>query len=483
MFSNLRLKHKILLGYCIPLIFSVAVILGIIWNVKRLEERRKTTDTAHEIVYEVKNLAYSVSKVQGGTRGYVIAKNDRAAKAIEEGDREARALIQKLMGQEKDPAQQENLRKIVDLVTQVGDLSRKYVALINDGKLEQVFQEYKDAHAMSVAVQLEDAVDRFEEKETELLRQRQALEQNSMDSFLPITLVGTALSLILAVAVSFWLSARLSGTIRDTMSTLSSTSNEIASTVAEQEKTAAQQAAMVSETTSTVEELGASSRQSAEQASAAAEVAQRASLMTEEGKEVVKRVIEGMTLLNDKVGTIADQILRLGEQTAQIGNIANLVKDLAGETNMLALNAAVEAARAGEHGKGFAVVASEVRKLADQSKKSAEQANLLIIDIQKATNATIMVTEEGTKTVNEVTNFAFTMGSLFENLTGASGAVFENAQQVLLNTRQQSAALGQVVEAVNSINQSSREAAAAVSQTKVGIENLTKAAKVLQLML
>ena len=93
---------------------------------------------------------------------------------------------------------------------------------------------------------------------------------------------------------------------------------------------------------------------------------------------------------------VADQILRLGEQTTQIGSIANLVKDLATQTNMLALNAAVEAARAGDHGKGFAVVASEVRKLADQSKKSAEEAAALIAEVQKATNSTIMVTEEST---------------------------------------------------------------------------------------
>ncbi len=87
----------------------------------------------------------------------------------------------------------------------------------------------------------------------------------------------------------------------------------------------------------------------------------------------------------------------LSEQIGQIYNITNLVGDIANQTNMLALNAAVEAARAGEQGKGFAVIATEIRKLADQSRKSAERINNLVTDIQNATNTTVIVTDEGKK--------------------------------------------------------------------------------------
>jgi hypothetical protein len=108
-----------------------------------------------------------------------------------------------------------------------------------------------------------------------------------------------------------------------------------------------------------------------------------------------------MNALREKVDAIADQILRLSEQTNQIGGISGLVSDLANQTNMLALNAAVEAVLAGEHGKGLAVVSGEIRKLADQSRKSAEKINALVADIQTAINSTVMVTDEGTKTVEE----------------------------------------------------------------------------------
>jgi methyl-accepting chemotaxis protein len=179
---------------------------------------------------------------------------------------------------------------------------------------------------------------------------------------------------------------------------------------------------------------------------------------------------------------MAEQILHLGEQTGQIGNIAIVLKDLGGQINMLALNAAVEAARAGEHGKGFGVVASEIRKLADESKKSAEQTALLVADIQKATNSSIMITEDGTRTVNEVTKTVQRVAELFKNLASLAASANENAQQVMLNAKQQAAAFNQVVEATNSIAAGAKETAAGISQTKLGVQNMNQAAENLKAM-
>ena len=270
--------------------------------------------------------------------------------------------------------------------------------------------------------------------------------------------------------------------INDSVGILSTTSTEIASTITQHERTANQQAAMVNETTVTVDELGASARQTSEQASSTAAVAQKATSQTEEGAKAVRNAIDAMAGLKDRIGAAAVQILRLGEQTSRIGGIANLVREIADQTNMLSLNAAVEAARAGEHGKGFAVVASEVRKLADQSKKSAEKATALVAEIQKAINSTIMVTEEGTKKVEDVTRLARQVGELFNSLANAANSVYENAQQVLLNTKQQSAALTQVIAAVNGINTGAKETAAGITQTKIGIQKLDEAAQNLKQM-
>jgi methyl-accepting chemotaxis protein len=284
-------------------------------------------------------------------------------------------------------------------------------------------------------------------------------------------------STLFSVAVAFWLTTTISRNILTNAAQLSAASSEIAATITQHERTASQQSAAVNETSSTIDELSASSRQSAEQAANSATLAERSSTATTEGGETTQQTVKAMNSLKHKIGTMADQILHLGEQSGQIGNIATLLKDLAGQINMLALNAAVEAARAGEHGKGFAVVASEIRKLADQSKKSAEQTAVLVADIQKATNTSIMVTDDGTRTVTEVTQLVQKVAQLFDNLANLANSVNENAQQMMLNTKQQSAALAQVAEATNSIAAGAKETVTGIGQTKIGVQNLNAAAE------
>ena len=188
--------------------------------------------------------------------------------------------------------------------------------------------------------------------------------------------------ILLALGIGYWIIRSVTGRLTESISAVSTSATEIAATIAQHERTASQQATAANETSATIEELSASSRQSAEQAANAAAVAEKATTATAQGGDATRQAVAAMSNLKDRIGAMADQILHLGEQTGQIGSIATLVKDLSGQINMLALNAAVEAARAGEHGKGFAVVAGEVRKLADQSKKSAEQARGLVADIQ-----------------------------------------------------------------------------------------------------
>jgi methyl-accepting chemotaxis protein len=100
----------------------------------------------------------------------------------------------------------------------------------------------------------------------------------------------------------------------------------------------------------------------------------------------------------------------LGEHSQQIGEIIQVIDDIAEQTNLLALNAAIEAARAGEHGKGFAVVADEVRKLAERSSKATKEIAELITNIQKLTAGAVKAMEEGTGEVEQGVSLAVDAG-------------------------------------------------------------------------
>ncbi|HEY9652637.1 MAG TPA: methyl-accepting chemotaxis protein, partial [Coleofasciculaceae cyanobacterium] len=291
-----------------------------------------------------------------------------------------------------------------------------------------------------------------------------------------ILFVANLVILIVIWNISQFIKSRLTRTIN----TLASSSTQISATIEQQERIASQQAASVNETTTTMDELEASCRQAAEQAKAAVTAAQQALGLTQGGTQAVEETLEGMFTLEKKVGAIAEQILYLSEQAEQIGSISQLVSDLANKTNMLAFNSSVEAVRAGEHGKGFAVVANEIRKLADQSEKSAEKISELVSEIQSAINSTVMVTEEGTKTVTAGVQVAQKTNQAFAGVADSVNKVVLNNQQISLNLKQQVDAMQQIVEAMETINKGAKETASGISQTKSGTDRLNEAALVLK---
>ena len=280
-------------------------------------------------------------------------------------------------------------------------------------------------------------------------------------------LIGTILTALIVSAIAAFLANRATQSINNIINVVASSSSEIATTVEQQEYTANQQAASVNQTTTTMDELNANSRQSAEQAEAAANIARQV-LNLVDSSAVTDESLVTESSLRDKVGQIAEQIVRLSEHIGQIYTITNLVGDIANQTNMLALNAAVEAARAGEQGKGFAVIATEIRKLADQSRKSTEKINNLVVDIQNATNTTVIVTNEGRKTVDHIVD--------------AINNIALNSTQISFNAKQQSVAIEQVVEAMNTLNRAAIETASGISQTKIGTQKLERAASELKAM-
>ena len=225
-----------------------------------------------------------------------------------------------------------------------------------------------------------------------------------------------------------------------------------------------------------MDELEASFRQASDQAKAAAIAARQALELAKGGTQAVGNNLEGMFTLEKEVELIAEQMLQLSEQANQIGSISQLVSDIANQTNILALNSSVEAVRAGEYGKGFGIVANEIRKLADQSQRSAEKISELVYQIQNAISSTVMVTEKGTKMVTAEVEIAKKTEQAFAGVSHAINKVALNTQQISLNLKQQLDGVQQVVKAMESINQGVKETASGISQARAGTQQLNEIA-------
>ena len=377
---------------------------------------------------------------------------------------------------------QADLEKMKATTQDIARTNGHLIQLVDEGRGKEALEEFKKGESIKVARESDTVADGASEMDSNLREDLRQAVTASVESAKAFILFGTLTAIVLLLVFGGLVTIFLSRDIVVNSNQVSSTAAAIAATLAQHEKAVTQQGSSVSETTSTVEELVSSARLSSEQADSAAAAAKTAQETTVKGLELVARNQADMAALEQKMADIAKQILSLSEQAGQIGNISKLVGELASETNMLALNAAVEAARAGEHGKGFAVVASEVRKLADQSKQSAEKASQIVAEIQKSTNTMVMTAEDGTRTTHQVSENVEQAAQAFEVLRKLSGGVFQNAQQVLLNSKQQAAALVQINEAMQNINNGSREMISGTSQARNGVDSLTKVAEHLRAM-
>ncbi|MDD2853045.1 MAG: methyl-accepting chemotaxis protein [Desulfuromonadaceae bacterium] len=253
---------------------------------------------------------------------------------------------------------------------------------------------------------------------------------------------------------------------------LASSSSEIMASTNQVASGATETAAAVSETTSTVEEVKQTAMVSSQKARNVADAAQKAVLVAQVGRRSVEESIVGMGRIQGQVEAIAESIVRLSEQSQTIGEIIATVNDLAEQSNLLAVNAAIEAAKAGEQGKGFAVVAQEVKSLAEQSKEATAQVRTILNDIQKATNAAVMATEQGNKAVEDGVRQSKEAGEAIRQMGESIDESAQAAVQIAASSQQQLTGMDQMALAMENIRQASEQNVSGMRQVEVTVQGL-----------
>jgi methyl-accepting chemotaxis protein len=218
--------------------------------------------------------------------------------------------------------------------------------------------------------------------------------------------------------------------------------------VAESSQTLAQgaqtQSSSVQQMTASIEELARSIQMVKENAQEADKVAKRTNDLAEHGGQAVQKSVEAMELIRTS--------------STQIGEIIQVISEIASQTNLLALNAAIEAARAGEHGMGFAVVADEVRKLAERSNQAAREISTLI--------------KESTQRVQEGSHLSDETGSaLKEIIEGVQGTVAK-ISEIASATIQQAGSAEEVSKAIQGVAQVTEQSAAGAEEMASSSEEL-----------
>ncbi|MBV5272654.1 MAG: methyl-accepting chemotaxis protein [Lamprocystis purpurea] len=263
----------------------------------------------------------------------------------------------------------------------------------------------------------------------------------------------------------------LVATINATAAKVAQASQESRTIAVRLTEAAAAQAAQITLASGAIRSLTEQINQVANNAIESAEVASRSLQVAGRGARTVRDTIAGMDAIREQIQETAKRIKRLGESSQEIGEIVELIDDIADQTNILALNAAMQAAMAGDAGRGFAVVADEVQRLAERSRNATKQIEVLVRTIQADTNEAVSSMEASTAGVVEGANLAENAGEALREIENVSAYIADLTKRIADSSAlqsDQSAEINATVQAIRGITEENadgtRRAAAAVEE-------------------
>ncbi|MBB5018783.1 methyl-accepting chemotaxis protein [Chitinivorax tropicus] len=224
------------------------------------------------------------------------------------------------------------------------------------------------------------------------------------------------------------------------------------------------QSRVASDAADTVQQVTESIAQVSDSSRTARDVAERAAKLSSQGQALAVKAVGEVNRIADTVRTSADNIGKLHEQSQRISGIANVIRDIAEQTNLLALNAAIEAARAGEAGRGFAVVADEVRKLAERTRTATIEIKSMVDAVQSETMAVVRAMERGSEQVKHGVTLINGVLEPLEKLRNDAGVAYDNLVTLSQITETQAVAGGRIADHVGQIAYISRGNSQSVSE-------------------
>jgi methyl-accepting chemotaxis protein len=262
--------------------------------------------------------------------------------------------------------------------------------------------------------------------------------------------------------------------IDESVKATASAAYQISSSTEELAAGGQEQSSQTSDIAGAVEEMSKTILETTKNTNLASEKAKVAGLKAKEGGNVIKETIKGMDKISEVVSKSAETVFTLGKNSDRIGEIIQVIDDIADQTNLLALNAAIEAARAGEQGRGFAVVADEVRKLAERTTKATKEIALMIKQIQMDTSEAVKSMQLGTKEVDNGKMLANKAGLVLDAIIQESEKVSEIVAQVAVSSEEQNSGVIQISQNLDGINKITQESTSGLQQIARAAEDLSK---------
>ncbi|QLC49464.1 PAS domain-containing protein [Methanolobus zinderi] len=265
----------------------------------------------------------------------------------------------------------------------------------------------------------------------------------------------------------------IAGDMSASSAEISSSATEVAETVNAISQGSQNQSRKTEEVSLTMHDMTRTVQEVATNSQKAAETAMQSNELIHNLGVIAKDLLVKMDGIKDASSESSHVIMELDGKSKQIGEIVNLITNIADQTNLLALNAAIEAARAGEHGRGFAVVADEVRKLAEDSGNAAKQIAGLIHEIQEGTSNAVTSMQQGSEEVSTGAEALNEAASVIEKVVSAGDLIASMVQDIAAAAQEQSASIEEVTSSVEEVSAISEESAAGTEEASAAVQEQT----------
>ncbi|MCP5140927.1 MAG: type IV pili methyl-accepting chemotaxis transducer N-terminal domain-containing protein [Gammaproteobacteria bacterium] len=262
--------------------------------------------------------------------------------------------------------------------------------------------------------------------------------------------------------------------INETAETVSVTATETQDTARQLALASERQAEQITDAGDAINRMADTITSVSTSALESAEVARRSVDIAHTGAETVRRTIQGMDSIREQIQETSKRIKRLGESSQEIGDIVELINDIADQTNILALNASIQAAMAGEAGRGFAVVADEVQRLAERSADATKQIEALVQTIQSDTNEAVSSMEQSTAGVVQGAKLAEDAGEALQQIESVSQELADLIVRISEQAREQAEAAATVNDTMLRIQEVTVQTSNSTGSTADSISQLAK---------
>jgi methyl-accepting chemotaxis protein len=261
---------------------------------------------------------------------------------------------------------------------------------------------------------------------------------------------------------------------------LSSAADKLSSNAQQVARSSEEQSAAAAAMSAAIEQMSVSIGHVSDNARDADQATRQTSELSTAGAKVIENAVSEIGKATEAVNNSSNLIQSLERQSREISSIANVIKEIADQTNLLALNAAIEAARAGEQGRGFAVVADEVRKLAERTSQSTHEITKMISGIQEGTRTAVAGMEAGVALVTSGAAMASEAGVSIVSIRNGAVRVVTAVNEISSSLHEQTSASEDIAKHVEQIAQMVDQNNAAVRETAAAATALQTLASTLK---